>query len=112
MTTSKTLLDTESFHIFKNNYNFLDMEEKFAKNGGVDGATTLYLFREILPNSDEDETSFKSKKPVTWQLAGVVTKYRNKKPDFYASLGTTFRALDSHILDTNEFQLKFYQKEC
>lgn len=30
----------------------------------------------------------------------------------YASLGNSFRALDSTILDTNEFQLKFYQKEC
>jgi len=28
--TSKTLLDTEYFHIFKNNYSFLDLEEKYA----------------------------------------------------------------------------------
>lgn len=56
-TTSKTLLDTEYFHIFKNNYNFLDLEEKFAQRGGADGATSLYLFREILPSSDEEESS-------------------------------------------------------
>ena len=45
-------------------------------------------------------------------MAGIASKYRNQKPDVYASLGTSFRALDSQILDTNEFQLKFYQKEC
>ena len=69
----------------------------------MDGATTLYLFRQILPNSDEEETSSNYKKSITWQLAGVVTKYKNMKPDVYASLGTSFRALDSQILDTNEF---------
>ena len=52
--TSKTLLDTEQFHIFTNNYSFLDMEEKFAKQGGADGATSLYLFREIIPSEDDE----------------------------------------------------------
>lgn len=45
--TSKSLLDKEHFHIFQNNYSFLNLEEKFAQRGGVDGASTLYLFREI-----------------------------------------------------------------
>lgn len=56
-TTTKNLLDTEYFHIFKNNYNFLDLETKFAQRGGADGATTLYLFREILASSDEEEAN-------------------------------------------------------
>lgn len=108
-TTTKNLLDTEYFHIFKNNYNFLDLETKFAQGGGADGATTLYLFRELVDNIDEDEANSKQKTPIiTYQLAGVVTKYLNQKPDVYASLGTSFRALDSQILDTNELQLKFY----
>lgn len=45
--TSKSLIDKEYFHIFQNNYSFLNLEEKFAQRGGVDGASTLYLFREI-----------------------------------------------------------------
>ena len=45
--TQKTLLDKEHFHIFQNNYSFLNLEEKFAQKGGADGANTLYLFREI-----------------------------------------------------------------
>ena len=75
--TSKTLLDTEYFHIFKNDYSFLNLEEKFSQRGGVDGATTLYLFREILPSQDEEENGSSEKANSVWQLAGVVTKYRN-----------------------------------
>ena len=37
----------EHFHMFVNNYNFLDLETKYAGAGGVDGATSLYLWREL-----------------------------------------------------------------
>ena len=56
-TTTKNLLDSEQFHIFKNNYSFLDMETKFGQWGGVDGATTLYLFRENQANTEEEEST-------------------------------------------------------
>lgn len=73
----------------------------------------MYLFREIVTNPDEsEEPNSKSQQLITWQLAGFATKYKNLKPDVYASLGSSFRALDAQILDSNEFQLKFYQKEC
>ena len=45
--TGKELLDSELFHIFVNNYSFLDLETKYGQRGGADGATTLYLFREL-----------------------------------------------------------------
>ena len=92
---SRALLDKEHFHIFLNNYSFLDLEEKYAQNGGADGATTLYLFREIVTQTDEDDDDKKKSNETNWQLAGVATKYRNQKPDVYANLGTSFRTLDS-----------------
>lgn len=102
----KELLDTEQFHIFVNNYNFLDLETKFAKRGGVDGATSMYLWRELIQQGEEDEQSQSPK--TVWQLAGVVTKYRNSKPDVYCNLGSSFKTLDSQQMQNNEFQLKFY----
>jgi len=30
------------------------LEEKFAQRGGVDGATSLYLFRELEQNDEDD----------------------------------------------------------
>ena len=92
---SRALLDKEHFHIFMNNYSFLDLEEKYAQNGGADGATTLYLFRDIVTQTDEDDDdSVKKTNEPIWQLAGVATKYRNAKPDVYANLGNSFHALD------------------
>ena len=45
--TGREHLDTERFHLFVNNYSFLDLETKYGQNGGADGATTIYLFREL-----------------------------------------------------------------
>ncbi len=44
---AKELVAKEHFHMFVNNYNFLDLETKYAGAGGVDGATSLYLWREL-----------------------------------------------------------------
>ena len=45
--TGREHLDTETFHLFVNNYSFLDLETKYGSKGGVDGATTIYMFREL-----------------------------------------------------------------
>ena len=51
--TSKNLLATEYYHIFMNNYNFLDLEEKYAQSGGSSGSTSLYLWKAF--DTEEDE---------------------------------------------------------
>lgn len=88
--TGKTLLDKEHYHIFMNNYSFLDLETKYAQLGGADGASSLYLFREIQASFEEDDASKSDESSTIWQLAGVVSKYRNQKPDVYCNLGNSF----------------------
>ena len=109
--TGREHLDTETFHLFVNNYSFLDLETKYGSKGGVDGATTIYMFRELTQQGDDDDDR-DSAGSTLWQLAGVATKYRNQKPDVYCNLGNSFKALDRSLMQNNEFQLKFYQKEC
>lgn len=100
--TAKSLLDSEYYHIFTNNYNFLDLEEKFAERGGAMGTTTLYLWRAI-EKEDMQGGNEQGRKDINWQLAGVATKYLNKKPDIYANLGTSFKRLEPTTLSTSEY---------
>ena len=61
-----------------------------------------------MQNDDDDSVQ----QSTSWQLAGVASKYRNRKPNVYCNLGASFKGLDDQTMHTNEFQLKFYQKEC
>ena len=49
-----TKLSQESLHIFANNYSFINLEETYLSRGGSSGAHTLYLWRNIIPEVDED----------------------------------------------------------
>lgn len=108
--TLNTLIEIESFHLFTNNYSFLELEENYAKKGGTNGAQTIYLWRKIKPSEEEGEQDQNQK--IVWQLAGFATRYRSNQPNVYGTLGNTFHTIDQATMDTNEFQLKFYQKEC
>lgn len=114
--TATTLLDKEHFHIFSNEYSFLDLEERYVKTGGAFGASTLYLFRELIRDAEErDEAAAEAAREdsqPTWQLAGVVSAFKTRQPGVYVNLGSSFTALDESTVLTNEFQLRFYQKEC
>ena len=45
-------------------------------------------------------------------MAAFTTSYKSGKPGVYANLGFSFQELDSNIMETNEYQLQFYQREC
>ena len=109
--TLNTLVGTERFHLFTNHYSFLDLEENYAKKGGTNGAQTIYLWREIIPQEEEGEEQGHST-GVVWQLAGFATRYSSNQPNVYGTLGSTFHSIDAATMDTSEFQLKFYQQEC
>ena len=105
----------ELWHVFYNEYSFLDLEESYVKKGGVYGTKSLYLFREKgneEEEEDEEEENVGKKKEAEWQLAAVASIYKVGKPGMYANLGHTFAPVDPQTMETNEFQLKFYQREC
>jgi len=73
------------------------------------------MFREKLANEEEEEdeeVSQTKSRNAEWQLSAVASTYRANKPGMYANLGHSFSQVDQLMMETNEFQLKFYQREC
>ena len=52
--TLNVLLEKEDFHVFTNKNSFVHLEEDYVRAGGSYGATTLYLFRSIVDENDDN----------------------------------------------------------
>ena len=101
-----------------NYYSFINLEEKYQSTGGSSGASTLYLWKHIVPEVEElsaDDNPDEEQRPAlesTWKLVGVVTRHKGAKPSYSADLGNSFKILDDQALKSSEYEIKFFQPEC